>query len=190
MEEVKEKVAATEPGLKLRWTLAVPPYQDDEAKNCIDPAYYFLRPYSHSPVHRRKLFRKEILASVVSVLTDVVSCGARVLFGAEQGADIAACLSKPLVVEAACRARLMTAQEMHRIRSSWSAVVGIVAISPLVMPQQVTWEEFLEAVPEFAFEQPAGQLFSVIAGTTKHTRVEFLNGMVKTMGVAPRTWET
>ena len=50
----------------------------------------------------------------------------------QAGALVALMLTRPLVVEAACRARTLVASEMFRIRSAWCGVVTIAGIDPLL----------------------------------------------------------
>eukprot|EP00969_Alexandrium_andersonii_P227366 10040975-Alexandrium_andersonii.AAC.1 len=48
----------------------------------------------------------------------------RFIFGVGQGALIAVLLAMPLVVEAACRARIVASKEMRPMREAWAGVVG------------------------------------------------------------------
>eukprot|EP00969_Alexandrium_andersonii_P293793 12984548-Alexandrium_andersonii.AAC.1 len=48
----------------------------------------------------------------------------RFVFGIGQGAPIAVLLAMPLVVEAACRARIATSDEMRAMRQAWAGVAG------------------------------------------------------------------
>ena len=100
------------------------------------------------------------------MLTEVVVRQPRIIVGAEQGGLIALCLSRPLLVEAACRQRLLTASEMLRIRSAWSNVVSLLSYSPLILPQAADSEVFLAAVPEFGFTQPVGLHVAITIRTT------------------------
>ena len=83
----------------IKMVSGVPPYTDDS----VDAVPYYMRPHHHTADGRRKLLRKEVLASIVGVLQEVVTRQPRVICAVEQGALIAICLSRPLLVEAACR---------------------------------------------------------------------------------------
>eukprot|EP00969_Alexandrium_andersonii_P120260 5316659-Alexandrium_andersonii.AAC.1 len=48
----------------------------------------------------------------------------RFILGIGQGALIAVLLATPLVVEAACRARIVTGDEMRAMRQAWAGVVA------------------------------------------------------------------
>ena len=60
---------------------AVPPYEDDSP----DPVPYYLRPHANNTDQRRKNLRKQVLASIVSVLQEIVLRQPRVIVGVEQG---------------------------------------------------------------------------------------------------------
>ena len=77
-----------------------------------------MRPVAYKPEDRRKLLRKQIFASLVLVLGYAVKFQARVIMGVGQGALIAALMSLPLVLEAACRARMVTSDEMRSFRDA------------------------------------------------------------------------
>ena len=78
------------------------------------------------------------------------------MVGVGQGALVALMCARPLVIEAAARARLLVASEMFRIRSAWGSLVALVCISPMILPQRSLFEDVIAAVPEFLFEQPRG----------------------------------
>ena len=114
----------------------------------IDGQCYWVRPVAFKPEDRRKLLRKQIFASLVLVLGYVVKYQARLIMGEGQGALIAALMSLPLVQEAACRARIVTSEEMRAFRDAWARVAGILVIDPAVMPSRSDSKEVREAVPE------------------------------------------
>ena len=84
----------------------------------MEPSYSYVWPQHNTEDGRRKLICKHVLASIVAVLSDVMSFGPQTVVGAEHGALIAVCLSRPLVIEATCRARIITAPDMYRLRYS------------------------------------------------------------------------
>ena len=67
-----------------------------------------------------------MFASIVGVLADVSTHQPQIITGVGQGGLVALMCTRPLLVEAACRARVITASEMYRIRSAWCAVVSII----------------------------------------------------------------
>lgn len=160
-----------------------PPYQDDS----IVPVSYYLRPHANSDDARRKLLRKQLLASIVCVLIEVMVRQPRILIGYEQGAVIVACMSRPLLVEVACRARLLTSDEMRRIRQAWARVVALIVWSPQMMPHKhsSTTEDLFAAVPEFNFAQPRGFMVVMVRSDEKSARPSFVQGLANHLGIEP-----
>ena len=132
----------------LRLTQFDPPYEDDT----LEATLHYIEPHHHSADGRRKLFGKQAFASVVAVMSEVAARQPHMIAGVGQGALVAFLCCRPLVVEAACRARTLTASEMYRIRSAWCGVVSIVCIMPLILPQRSLTDELVEAVPEYGFD--------------------------------------
>ena len=91
--------------------------------------------------------------------------------------------SRPLLVEAACRARTLQATELYRIRSAWSGLVSIVSLSPLVTPKDASTDTLLPAVPEYCFEQPRGMQVIVSIFENKEDRSWFAGGLGRKIGV-------
>ena len=85
----------------------------------------------------------------------------KLLIGSGQGGYIAALMSKPYVVEAACRSRVLTEHEMRCIRRAWANLVGIIVVNPCVLPQRSEIQEVLDAVPEIGLMQPHNLLRAV-----------------------------
>ena len=122
-----------------------------------DGVPYWLRPVHRDPDLRRKLLRKQIFAGIVIALKEVERQRARILAGSEQGGLIALCCARPLVIEAACRARMVTPIELKAIRTAWSGMVTILVCDPVLTQSATTpFEDFVAAVPEFLFLQPRG----------------------------------
>ncbi len=142
-------------GLKTRitWVECDPPY---EVEDRVLPASFWVRPHDKDAEKRRLLLRKQIFASLVQVLGAVVRYRPRIIIGAEQGALIAALCARPLVIEVACRTRIVTSFEMASIRSAWAGVVAAIAVDPLLLPQKSEMNDIRAAVPEAGFEQPWG----------------------------------
>eukprot|EP00969_Alexandrium_andersonii_P118816 5253565-Alexandrium_andersonii.AAC.1 len=67
----------------------------------------------------------------------------------------------PLVVEAACRARIVTSEEMRAVRQAWAGVVGCLGVDPVVLAQRSSQVELRAAVPEILLNQPRGVLRAV-----------------------------
>ena len=168
-------------GSSVRVIQADPPYDEDT----VEGSLYYMKPYAKDAGARRKLLRKQILTSVASVATDVGSKRPRLIIGVGQGALIALCCSRPLVVEAARRARCLVSEEMQRVRAAWSGLVAIFCISPEILPQKTyTDAEFLlQAVPEFAFEQPQGLVVQVTTDPSKRCRPSFCGAVARICGL-------
>ena len=118
-------------GATVELITADPPFDvedDPEGKG------HWVRPYHPKEESRRKLFRKQLFSSLVLLLTYVVKYQPAIILGIEQGALIAALSSLPLVLEAACRARIVMAPEVAAIRRAWAGVVGVLAVNPRVIP--------------------------------------------------------
>ena len=132
-----------------------PPYDLPESEYGTS---YWVRPIKKRDDERRKLFRKQILASLMLALSYVVRYRPRVIVGIGQGGLIASLLTRPLLVEQAARARVATALEMIDIRRAWVGVVSLIACNPVVSPQRTDYAELLSAVPEIHMIQPKGIL--------------------------------
>ena len=65
-------------------------------------------------------------------------------------------LGLPLVVEAACRARIVTDRELIDVRRAWSGVEWLMIFDPVMMTARSDWKEVVEAVPEILMTQPRG----------------------------------
>ena len=113
----------------------------------IDGQAFWMRPVAHKPEDRRKLLRKQLFSSLILALGYVVRFQARIILGVGQGAVIAGLLSLPLVSEAACRARIVTSEEMRAFRQAWSQVSGILIVDPVLMPSRSENLELRQALP-------------------------------------------
>ena len=118
--------------------MADPVYEVEDT----DCAGYWTRPVAQKYDARRKLLRKEVFASIVTVLTQMVRYHSRIIVGYEQGGLVAACLSMPLVVETACRTRIVTAREMSTFRRAWSRLCGLFVFNPLITATKFSMEFF------------------------------------------------
>ena len=81
---------------------------------------------------------------------------ARVVLGVGQGGLICILLGLPLVVEAACRARIVADRELLDIRRAWSGITALVVSDPIMLPQRSSWPELQAAIPELTMIQPRG----------------------------------
>ena len=68
----------------------------------------------------------------------------------------------PLVLESACRARIVTPKEMHAFRVGWSRIRALAPINPQVMPQDSNLEMVKQALPEMTKVQPSGVYREVV----------------------------
>ena len=160
---------------------SVPPYEDD---NALDPVGFWFRPYVAKADDRRKLMRKQIFASLVSILHDVVKHRPVIIVGAEQGGLMSLIFARPLVLEAACRARIVTSRELLEIRKAWTGVVAVIGVNPLVLPQRTQFAEFVDAVPEFVLAQPQGimRLPMIKPGTVRSMHKVFVQALSEALG--------
>ena len=131
-----------------------PPYSNDDR---LEPTQYWFHPKDLNPTVRKKNLRKQIFASVVAVLGSLALHKAPLVVGVGQGALIALLCCRPLVAEAACRARIITANELRYIRQGWSSLLAVVGLDPQSLPLRSEIGDILDAIPEFGFQQPAGQ---------------------------------
>ena len=145
--------------LQLRVLACERPYDTETA---VDGKGFWANPVHRFESERKKLLRKQLFASVVQALAGVIRQQARVLLGCGQGAVVAALMGLPLVVEAACRARIVADRELGDIRRAWAGVEWIVCVDPLVLPQRSNIDELLDAIPEVSQLQPRGILRSVV----------------------------
>ena len=90
--------------------------------------------------------------------------------------------TRPLLVEAACMARNLTAVEMQRARAAWSGITAWLCIAPLATPNKSEADLVLQAVPEYAYEQPCGVLSVVLKEGVKTERPWFISGISKKTG--------
>ena len=110
---------------------------------------YWAKPSYPTIEGRRKLLRKQLSCSMVMMLTEVLRHQPQLILGLGQGGLVAALGSLPLALEAACRARVLTDQQM-------SKVSGIISVDPLIMPQNTCHASLLEAMLEIGWLQPRG----------------------------------
>ena len=88
------------------------------------------------------------------------------MVGYEQGGLIAACLSMPLVVEVACRTRIVTGPEMISFRQALARLASIAVYNPVITSTRYISEELLNAIPELGYLQPRlFPRFVVLSGT-------------------------
>ena len=134
--------------VRLRMVIGDPPFDIPED---IDGLGYWVKPVAGKEDARRKILRKQIMTSLVLVLGYVVRHRPRILIGVEQGGLIAALCGQPLLLETACRLRIVTTAEMKNIREAWAGVAAIVSCNPLFLPQRSFMDEIHAAVPELKF---------------------------------------
>ena len=63
------------------------------------------------------------------------------IIGSGQGALIALLMARPLVMEAACRARVVTSGQLRRIREGWCHVVSLVGMDPEILGNRSEYED-------------------------------------------------
>ena len=148
---------------------------------------FCLRPVHPKPDDRRQLFRKQVFASLVAAMGVVIRHRPRFILGIGQGGLISALLAMPLVVEAACRARIVLSDEMRALRQCWAGVVGCLAVDPVALPARSDVVELRAAVPELLMTQPRGVLRSVwFSGKDVYHRHEFARELAADIGTVAR----
>ena len=68
----------------------------------------------------------------------------------------------PLLLEQACRYRVVGMEEMASYRVSWSKVLALISNNPEIMPQRSDFENVRQAVPEIFKTQPSGVYREVV----------------------------
>ena len=116
-------------GRTVRVVVGDPPY---EVPDDPDSTGYWMRPSHRLPAERRKLLRKQIFSSLTLALTHVVRFEPCLIYGRGQGGVIASLMCRPLVLESACRARILTSSEMVSIRRAWAKVAGVLVEDPTI----------------------------------------------------------
>ena len=137
--------------MDLDCQVAEPPYSTED----LDCRGYWFNPVARSDEARVKTLRKQAFAGLSSMLQHIARWKPDMIVGLGQGGLIAALASLPLVVEAACRARVTSMESMREYRESWSRVRAIVVINPLVIPQRSDIDFVKKALPEASRLQPA-----------------------------------
>ena len=86
----------------------------------------------------------------------------------------------PFVLESACRARVVTPDEMEAFRQSWSRVKALVAVNPCIMAMNSNIEMVKQALPELVKLQPTGVYREVLNSGEKihHDFIQELGALV------------
>ena len=95
----------------------------------------------------------------------------------EQSGLLVAVTSMPLVLESACRARLVTPDEMKSFRQSWSRVEALVSVNPSVMSLNSEIEMVKQGLPELVKLQPTWVYREVINSDSRIAK-----GFVRELG--------
>ena len=173
-------------GCRLRLIRCDGEYTEEDSA---DPCSYWFRTIGHTPDQRRKSLRKQLFASLVNVLCNVARYHPQVIYGDQQGGLVSSLCSRPLVLEVACRTRVVTTDQMVSFRRTWSNMIGLIANRPTVMPQRSQMDEVLAAVPELAFGQPVGLLRSIFIDADEPPRY-LHKAFAKELGIALGTMPT
>ena len=95
------------------------------------------------------------------------------MMGYGQGALIVGLSGMPTVLEAACRARVVTPNEMKEFRVSWAGVRALIAIDPQMLPQGSELVKLQRALPELLRIQPTG-IYREVMVSRKCIQKEFV----------------
>jgi len=147
------KICEEQLGVELEIVSVDPPFSEDDD---IDTKGYWFHPKGRTSEDRRKALRKQVFSSLAVLLSFVAQHQPQIILGFEQGAVIALLASFPLILESACRARMVTLSEWANIRKAWSKMICIVGFNPLFLPQRSRLSELELALPEMSFRQPRG----------------------------------
>ena len=165
---------ATVLGVDLDCQVAEPPYSTED----LDCKGYWMRPVARSDDARVKTLRKQIFASLISVMDHVTRWKPDIILGIgrEVGGVIAAAIVRPLVLEAACRSRVTPLEVMREYREAWSNVRAVVIVDPVIMPQRTELTRLVKALPELTRLQPAGVPCEILL-SKGHFYGEFARGL-------------
>ena len=154
-------LSPADPGesLRLRMMVCACPF---DVETSIDGKGFWANPVHRLYDERKKILRKHLFTSIVHALSDLVRHQSRVILGYGQGAVVVALMSQPLVVEAACRARIVADVELGDIRRAWAGVEWLIAVDPIVLPQRTLFSELHDALPELMLLQPRGIVRTVV----------------------------
>ena len=150
-------------------TVLDPPVLSEDS---LDSKGYWMRPVARKPEDRVRILRKHIFTGLVTLLNGVVRWGPHVVMGYGQGGLIVALASMPLVLESACRARVVTPDEMRNYRVSWARVKALVAVNPCLTALQNDIQLVRQAIPELSKQQPTGVYREVLL-SAKRTEAQF-----------------
>ena len=114
-------------GCRLRLIRCDGEYAEEDSA---DPCSYWFRIVGNTPDQRRKSLRKQLFASLVNVLSNAARYRPQVIYGVQRGALVASLCSRPLVLEAACRTRVVTTDQMMSFRRAWSYMIGLIGDRP------------------------------------------------------------
>ena len=117
---------------------------------------------------KKKKFRKQAFYAATVLLREVVRWRPHLVVGIGQGAVVAMFLTRPLVLEWACRYRATPPAELEGFRGVLPTVQAVVAVDPAVA-RGVAFEALGEALPEFYDPQPRRVPLWVL-GLSKPTR--------------------
>ena len=95
-------------------------------------------------------------------MSGVVRWNPDIVMGYGQGGLVVGLAAAPLILESACRARIVTPEEMRAFRLGWSRIRALVSINPQVMPQESNLEMVKQALPEMTKVQPSGVYREVV----------------------------
>ena len=170
-------------GKKIKFVVADFPYELESGAGCKG---YWTKPTYPTAEGRRKLLRKQLNCSMVMMLTEVIRHQPQLIVGLGQGGLVAALGSLPLAMEAACRARVLTDQQMCTIRKSWSKVTGIISVDPMIMPLNTSHASLLEAMPEISWLQPRGIFRAMFSEENNYSKRDFCAELAANMGTICR----
>jgi len=132
--------------------VARPPFCNEDDLEC--PGFW-MNPKARSDDQRYRLLRKQAFAGIVAALHQVSRSKPDLIVGLGQGATIALLMTRPLVVEAACRARVVMPETLNDFRQTWARVRSIVVLNPVLLPGRSDPGLLLAAIPEIVRIQPS-----------------------------------
>ena len=99
---------------------------------------------------------------------------------------MAAMSTLPMVLEAACRTRVVTPEVLEDYRRSWGGVTSVVIIDPAILPQRSEILELKRAIPEVEKIQPRS-VYRLMISSKKSLLKEFAKSVGGVIGAAPES---
>ena len=145
-----------------------------------------MKPIANTEERRLKILRQHLFTSLNCLLEGVAKWEPDMIVGYGQGGLVAAMSTLPMVLEAACRTRVVTPEVLEEYRRSWGGVTSVVIIDPAVLPQRSEILELRRAVPEIDKIQPRS-VYRLMISSKRSLLKEFAKSVGSVVGAAPES---